>query len=173
MRLLLICTHLGTILIFRYMFYLFSCCYNSRIIQYMNFKFQALLSYTKTTKCVKFQGVWCTGVRVGVFRISPIPRGFHLKCLLTAFECRKWLPWAVAVKIMFLLDQTGNLKIRWNLVLYARLFKSPRFDSSNTTSLWLSSSVSELANFSSYFPLQLNFNGSNNFGTMKICSRQG
>ena len=38
----------------------------------MNFKFLALLSYTKTTKCVKFQGVWCTGVRVGVFRISPI-----------------------------------------------------------------------------------------------------
>ena len=38
----------------------------------MNFKFKALLSYTKTTKCVKFQGVWCTGVTVGVFRISPI-----------------------------------------------------------------------------------------------------
>ena len=72
MGLLLICTHLGTILTFRYMFYLFSCCYNSRTIQYMNFKFEALLSYTKTTKCVKVQGVWCRGVRVGVFRISPI-----------------------------------------------------------------------------------------------------
>ena len=54
------------------MFYIFSCCYNLRTIQYIKFKFEALLSYTKTTKCVKFQGVWCTGVRVGVFRISPI-----------------------------------------------------------------------------------------------------
>ena len=72
MRLLLICTHLGTILTFRCMFDIFSCCYNSRTIQYIKFKFEALLSYTKATKYVKFQDVWCTGVRVGVFRISPI-----------------------------------------------------------------------------------------------------
>ena len=65
-------TRLGTILIFRYMFYVFSCCYNSRTIQYIEFKFEALLSYTKATKNVKFQCVWCTGVRVGIFRISPI-----------------------------------------------------------------------------------------------------
>ena len=37
------------------------------------------------------------------------------------FECRKWLLWAVTVRIIFLLDQAGNLKIRWNLALYARL----------------------------------------------------
>ena len=72
MRYLLICTHLGTILTFRCMFYIFSCCYNSRTIRYIKFKFEALLSYTKTTKYVKFQCVWCTGARVGIFRISPI-----------------------------------------------------------------------------------------------------
>ena len=54
------------------MFYIFSCRYNSRTIQYIKFKFSTLLSYTKTTKCVKFQGVGCTGVKVGIFRISPI-----------------------------------------------------------------------------------------------------
>ena len=69
---MLICTHLGTIKTFRYMLYIFSCCYNSSTIQYIKFKFKALLNYTKTIKCVKFQGVWCTGVRVGNFRISPI-----------------------------------------------------------------------------------------------------
>ena len=42
----------------------------------MKFKFEALLSYTKTTKCMKFQGVWCTGVIVGIFRISPIAGNF-------------------------------------------------------------------------------------------------
>ena len=85
MRYLLICTHLGTILTFRYMFYIFSCCYNSRTIQYIKFKFEALLSYTKTTKCVEFQGVWCTGVRVGVFRISPIVLRdrFVRRCMIT------------------------------------------------------------------------------------------
>ena len=58
-----------------------------------------------------------------LFSGVPILRGFHLKkCLLIAFECRKWLLWAVTVRIMFLLDQAGNLKIRWNLVLYARLY---------------------------------------------------
>ena len=80
MRYLLICTHLGTILTFRYMFYIFSCCYNTRTIQYIKFKFEALLSYTKTTKCVKFQGVWCTGVRVGIFRISPIHPLANIRC---------------------------------------------------------------------------------------------
>ena len=44
------------------------------------------------------------------------------KCLLKASECRKWLLWAFTVRIMFLLDQAGNLNIRWNPVLYARLF---------------------------------------------------
>ena len=34
------------------------------------------------------------------------------KCLLIAFECRNLLLWAVAVRIMFLLDHAGNLKIR-------------------------------------------------------------
>ena len=58
-----------------------------------------------------------------LFSGVPILRGFHLiKCLLIAFECRKWLLWAVTVRIMFLLDQAENLKIRWNLVLYARLY---------------------------------------------------
>ena len=65
------------------MFYIFSCCYNSRTIQYIKFKFEALLSYTKTIKCVKFQGVWCTGVRVGVFRISPIASLFPWPLLLS------------------------------------------------------------------------------------------
>ena len=58
-----------------------------------------------------------------LFSGVPILRGFHLKkCLLIAFEWRKWLLWAVTVRIMFLLDQAGHLKIIWNLVLYARLF---------------------------------------------------
>ena len=57
-----------------------------------------------------------------LFSGVPILRSFHLKkCLLIAFECRKWLLWAVTVRIMFLLDQAGDLKIRWNLVLCARL----------------------------------------------------
>ena len=47
---------------------------------------------------------------------------FQVFQLLTAFECRKWLLWAVTVRLMFLLDQAGSLKIRWNLVLYARLY---------------------------------------------------
>ena len=53
------------------MFYIFSCGYNSRTIQYIKLKFEALLRYTKTIKCVKFQGVWCRGFKVGIFRISP------------------------------------------------------------------------------------------------------
>ena len=51
----------------------------------------------------------------------PILKVSIWKCLLITFECRKWLLWVVTVRIMFLLDQAGSLKIRWNLVLYARL----------------------------------------------------
>ena len=67
-----------------------------------------------------------------LFSGVPILRGFHLKkCLLIAFECRKCLLWAVTVRIMFLLDQAGNLKIRWNLVLYARLYWGHKSDFSD------------------------------------------
>ena len=63
--------------------------------------------------------------RIFSILISDVPtlRGFHQKkCLLIAFQCRNWILWAVTVRIMFLLDQAGSLKIRWNLVLYARLY---------------------------------------------------
>ena len=34
------------------------------------------------------------------------------KCLLKIFECSNRLIWAVTIRIMFLLDQAGNLKMR-------------------------------------------------------------
>ena len=42
----------------------------------------------------------------------PILRFPSEKCLLIAFECSNRLLWAVTFRIMFLLDQAGNLKIR-------------------------------------------------------------
>ena len=84
------------------MFYIFSCCYNSRTIQYIKFKFKALLSYTKATKYVKFQDVWCTGVRVGVFRISPIAFQFQtfyaLLTLNLLFGCLEQLPKTIGLE---------------------------------------------------------------------------
>ena len=40
---------------------------------------------------------------------------------------QKMVQWAVSVRVMFHLDQAGNLTIRWNLVLYARLIGVGRF----------------------------------------------
>ena len=72
MRKLLICTLLGTVSAFCYVFYIFLSGYNFGTIQNTKFKFSAFLSFMKTTKYVKFQSLGCTGFKVGIFRISPI-----------------------------------------------------------------------------------------------------
>ena len=72
MRKLLICTPLGTLSTFHYIYYLFLSGYNSGTFQDIKFKFSASLSFVEATKCVKFQSVRCTGFKVDIFRISPI-----------------------------------------------------------------------------------------------------
>ena len=72
MRKLLICIPLGTLSAFHYIFYLFLSGYNAGTFQDIKFKFSASLSFVEATKCVKFQSARCTGVKVDIFRISPI-----------------------------------------------------------------------------------------------------
>ena len=54
------------------MFYIFLSGHNSRNIQDIKFKFSAVLNLVEATKNVKFQSARCTGIKVGIFRISPI-----------------------------------------------------------------------------------------------------
>ena len=82
MRKLLICTTLGTFSAFHYMFYIFLGGYNSRTTLDIVFKFLALLSCVEATKCVKFQSPRCSGIKVGIFRISPIVK---YKCYVIYF----------------------------------------------------------------------------------------
>ena len=74
MRKLLIkfCTPVGKFSAFGYIFYIFLSGCNSGTIQDIKFKFSALLSFLKVTKCVKIQSAGCTGFTFGIFRISPI-----------------------------------------------------------------------------------------------------
>ena len=72
MRKLLICTPLGTFSAFHYMFYIYLSGYNSKTIQDVKFKFSAFLSLVEATKYAKFQSARCTGLKVGIFRKSPI-----------------------------------------------------------------------------------------------------
>ena len=53
-------------------FIVFSVGYNFYIIWDIKFKFSAILSLVKVTKCVKFQISMYKGVNVVIFRISPI-----------------------------------------------------------------------------------------------------
>ena len=116
------------------MFYIFSCCYNSRTIQYIKFKFEALLSYTKTTKCLKFQGVWCTVVRADVFRISLIAnryeqwscgRDFYLcYTLVIILSTRGGKYWRLTAFVFF------NPPFTWGMV--SLFFWSPQRPQSNS-----------------------------------------
>ena len=72
MRKLLSCTPLGTFSAFHYMFYVFLSGFNSRTIQDIKFKFSAFLNFAEAIKCMKFQSARCTGLKVDIFRISPI-----------------------------------------------------------------------------------------------------
>ena len=53
-------------------FYIFLGGYNSRTIEEIIFEFSAFLSFVEATKCMKFQILRYTGLKVGIFRIGPI-----------------------------------------------------------------------------------------------------
>ena len=83
MRKLLICTALGTFSAFHYMVYIFLSDYNSRNIQDIKLKYSAFLSLVDATQYVKFQSARCTDLKVGIFRIVPIP---ELSCAKREFS---------------------------------------------------------------------------------------
>ena len=72
MRKLLICTTLGTLSAFHYIFYIFSSGYNSGTVQDIKLKISAYLSFMETTKCTNLLNARCTDFKVDIFRISPI-----------------------------------------------------------------------------------------------------
>ena len=55
------------------MFIVFLDDYNSLTVYDIKLKSTAFLSYVEVNKCVKFQSPRYKGVKVGIFRISPIP----------------------------------------------------------------------------------------------------
>ena len=85
MRKLLICTPLGTLSAFHYIFYIFLSGYNSRTFQDIKFKFSAPLSFVEATKCVKFESARCTGFKDDTVRISPT------MCTCTNNKLTGWL----------------------------------------------------------------------------------
>ena len=66
MRKLLICTPLGTLSAFHYIFYIVLSGYNSGMFPDIKFKFSAPLSFVEATKCVKLQSARCTGFKIDI-----------------------------------------------------------------------------------------------------------
>ena len=110
MRKLLICTPLGTFSAFQYIIYIFLIAYNSKTTyDIIKFKFSAFLSFVEVTKCVKLQSHRCTGVKVGVFRISPVSsRLMTVRLRANHFNINTIRVYASTMTIVKLMTSTGN-----------------------------------------------------------------